>query len=418
MSGGGGDSNDGLWMLFFICAFICAFFWAIWHFFTPQVLQGYLFVRQGEMAVASLWTSDDYTVEVPTEAGISQITFGEARNILENVTPEQMLQDNFNHWQVMNATSLAVLKPMRFLFGGFFLLMMYYALFYGPTSHHRKKFNLQSLIQKQAETFSIIAPIVNFNPLTDTAHRPPGALVPAELPLFAEALSPEEWTAYNKVPSTDGKLKREAAEEAFTIQLGDRWQGPGKLKPYMQVLLAAFALKAARKRAEADHLLGEIAESWSHKGGLSLDHGLITKARKILKDKNISGNTLARCNRHAFVTTALLGALDEARSEGGVLAPAQFLWLRGHDRNLWYPLNNLGRQSYHAEAMGAMSHYRAEKQVQRPIPKPMLKDAVDVLAAYLEDNSRSMPIPQLDFSMIKNRKAPTKNKGIMKPVGT
>ena len=40
--GGGGDSNDGLWMLFFIFAFLGGALFAIWFFFTPQVLQGYL----------------------------------------------------------------------------------------------------------------------------------------------------------------------------------------------------------------------------------------------------------------------------------------------------------------------------------------------------------------------------------------
>ena len=418
MSGGGGDNNDGLWMLFFILAMICALLWAVWHFFTPQVLQGYLWLRQGEMTIASLWTDNNYNVEVITTRGTQNISFGEAKNIIKSVTPEQMLTDRFDHWQIINATSLAILKPLRFFFGGLFALMMYYALFFGPTSHHRKKFNLQTLIQKQAQTFPAIAPIINFNPLTDTPHRSPGSLVPAKLPLFAEALSPEEWAAFHKIPTPDGKVDKEFTEEALQIQLGERWQGTKKLPPYMQVILAACALKAARKRSEADSLLGELALCWTHKQGLKIESSVLSKARKILRNKNISASTLAVCNRHAFVTTALLGALDYARSEGGVLAPAQFLWLRGHDRNLWYPLNNLGRQAFHVEAMGAMSHYRAEKLVGRPIPKPMLKDAVDVLASYLEDNKRSMPIPQLDFSMIKNKKAPTKNKGIMKPVGT
>tara|TARA_B100001750_G_C15510066_1_gene603003 strand:- start:512 stop:1768 length:1257 start_codon:yes stop_codon:yes gene_type:complete len=415
--GGGGDSNDGLWMLFFIFAFLGGALFAIWFFFTPQVLQGYLWLRQGEMALASLWTDNDYTVEVITPRGVQPMTFAEARNLVNTATPDQ-LENHPNLLNIMHATSLAAMKPMRYFFGPLFLLMGIYALFYGPTSHNRRKYNLQSLIQAQAQSFPAIAPIVNFNPLTDTKHRPPGALVPAQLPLFAEALSPEEWAAFHKIPMPDGKVDRDAADEAFALQLGEKWRGPQKLKPYMQVLLAAFALKAARKRLESDQMMGQLAQCWSHNGGLKLDGSLVSKARKILKNKDISGETLSRCNHHAYVTTALLGALDLARSEGGVLAPAQFLWLRGQDRTLWYPLNNLGRQSFHAEAMGAMSHYRAEKQVQRPIPKPMLNDAYDVISAYLEDNKKSMPIPQVDFSMIKNKSAPKKNKGVMKPAGT
>lgn len=411
---GQGDSNDGLWMMFFILAFICAFFWGLWYLFKPQILYGYLEVRQGQLAVASLYTKDDVVIETPS----GPMTFGETKALIESLTPEILLSDDVNHWQVINATSVATLKSLRIPFGIIFGIMIYYAWFRGPTSHHRKVYSLDNLIEVQSQAFPVISPIKNFNPLFDTPHRAPGALVPAELPLFAEALSPEEWIAFHKIPVPDGIVDREAVARALTLQLCEPWQGVKKLSPYLQVLLAAFALKTVRKRFDCDNLLGELAASWSHKGGLKLNGSLVSKARKILRNKDIAAKTIAECNHHAYVTTALLGALDLARSEGGVLAPATFLWMRGVDRTLWYPLNNLGRQSFHAEGMGAMSHYRAEKQVQRPIPKPMVQDAVKVLCAYIEDKKQSHPIPQLDFSMIKNKKNPHKNEGVMKPAGT
>ena len=274
------------------------------------------------------------------------------------------------------------------------------------------------MIDTQSNTFKVVKPFVNFNPLTDVPPRAPGAPVPAELPIFAEALGPEEWLAFHKIPMPDGQLDNKSCENAFKIQLGQKWQGAKKLPPYAQVLLASFALKASRKRTEADDLLGEIAESWSHKSGLKLRGETLSKARKILRNKDLSGQVIAACNHHAYVTPALLGALETARSEGGVLAPAQFVWLRAHDRNLWYPLNNLGRSSFHMEAIGAMSHYKAEKLVERPIPKPMMDDAVIALQGYISDPKKLQPIPQLDFSMVKNKKDSAKNQGVMKPVGT
>lgn len=415
----GGNSNDGLWMLFFIGAFIVVGAMGVWYAFKPQLLQGYIWLRQGEMAVASLWTDNDYQVSIIAGGKEGNITFGQAKEMLNTITPEILLSGQLNKWEIVKATTLVVLKPLRWMFSGFFVFMIYYAMFHGPTSHHRKRFDLSGLINVQAKTFKIINPIVKFNP-ANAQHRVPGTPVPAVLPLFAEALSPEEWVAFHKIPIPDGKIDKEAAEKAFQLQLVDRWQGVAKLPPHMQVLLAAFALKASRKRDESDNMLGRVAMCWDEKKGLVLsrDSGLLGYARKVLKSKDIAEKTIQQCNRHAFVTTALLGALHYARSEGGVLAPAQFLWLRGHDRNLWYPLNNLGRQSFHAEAMGAMAHYRAEKQVQRPIPKPMVNDAIKAIDGYLGDPTSSHPIPQLDFSMIKNTKAPTKNKGVMKPAGT
>jgi len=409
-----GNSNDGLWMLFFIVFITCGIAVVIWMTFKPQLLQGYLWARQGQVTVASFWTAGDMTVE--TSSG--PMTFREAKDIVFTVTPEQLLNDNVDHWSIINATSHVILKPFQIPFGLIFAWLIYYAFFKSPTGQYRQVHGLDRLIQLQSKTFPAITPIINFNPLKDVPHRAPGDLVPAELPTFAEALSPEEWVAFHRVPNTDGRMDEDAIENALLLQLGDRWQGVKKLKPYQQVLLAAFTLKAARKRQEADDLLGELAICWTQKGGLRLTGAIVSKSRKILRDKDMTSDILHECNRHAYVTTALIGALEKARAEGGVLAPAQFLWLRGHERWLWYPLNNLGRQAFHAEAIGAMSHYRAEKQVGRPIPKPMMKDAVNVLKTYLEDKDKSMPIPQLDFSMIKNKKDPKKNEGVMKPAGT
>jgi intracellular multiplication protein IcmP len=79
-----------------------------------------------------------------------------------------------------------------------------------------------------------------------------------------------------------------------------------------------------------------------------------------------------------------LRALAYAREEGGVLAPATFVWLRAYDRMLWYPLNNLGRQAFHMEAVGAMCHYKAEKLANRPIVRPKVDGAVETLTEYMK----------------------------------
>lgn len=411
------NNNDGLWLLFFIMFFICAFLYGIWFLFKPYILDGFLLVRQWEIMLAALWTEDSYRVPITVNGEASSMSFGEARELVRTLTPEVLLREDMNTWEILNAISLAVLMPLRYLFGaimGFFFL---YILFRGPTTYYRRMFNLDGLIKVQAETFRVVTPFIDFNPLKEIAPRAPGQDVPAELPLFSEALSPEEWIAFHRLTPVDGQFDPQRVEAAFSQQLGESWKGAKALPPYMQVLLAAFALKAARKRSESDEFLGDIAECWTAKDGLNLTSAVISKARRILKDKKIAEGTIKACNRHAYVTTALIGALDYARTEGGVLAPAQFLWLRGHDRALWYPLNNLGRSAFHMEAMGAMSHYRTEFQVKRPIPKPMMADAINALTAYVNNPKKMQPIPQVDYSMVKG-KDKNKNKGVMKPAGT
>jgi intracellular multiplication protein IcmP len=256
------------------------------------------------------------------------------------------------------------------------------------------------LIKKQANIFPTIAPFIDFDPRKQPP-RAPGSPVPAELPLFAEAVGPEEWVAYHSIPVPDNKLDEEAAAKAFTKQLGTRWAGYKNLAPYKQVFLAACVLKAARKRADADAMMGRLAKCWSESGlNLSKDRQLLREARAVLANNDLATKVLKKCNEHAWETTALMRALATAREEGGVLAPAQFVWMRGYDRALWYPLNNLGRQSFHMEAIGAMGHYKAEKLAQRPIPRPKVTDAVKSLATYLTSRA-ARPIPQLDYSKSK-----------------
>ena len=116
----------------------------------------------------------------------------------------------------------------------------------------------------------------------------------------------------------------------------------------------------------------------------------------------MAAKTLEQANRHAYVTTAMLRALQYARSEGGVMAPAQFVWMRAHDRLLWYPLNNLGRQSFHTEAMGAMAHFKSERLTQRPIPTPKVDYAVESISDYMQSID-ARPIPELNYDGSKKR---------------
>ena len=306
----------------------------------------------------------------------------------------------FDHLSLFNAMTMGI---MKIFFVALTALAALWTLFYGPQTQYRTRLGLDGLIARQSKNFPVISPFVDFNPSLQPP-RPPGSPVPVELPLFAEALGPEEWLAFNQIPIPDGKIDEEAAAKVFRRQLIGRWKGVKALQPYQQILLAAFALKASRKRNEADAMLSRIALCWSAKKGLDLnkDRSLTAEARKILKNKDISGGTIAACNRHAFVTTALLRGLAYAREEGGVLAPAQFVWLRAHERTLWYPLNNLGRHSYHMEALGAMSHYKAEKLTDRPIPTPKMEGAVDMITKYMT-SPIARPIPQLDYSQSTKR---------------
>ncbi len=368
-------------------------FYLVWHFFSVQMMSAIRWLRYGEMWLTSHFVSNDYTISWKGD----EVPFAQIMDLARTMPADKI------DGQFMSLISAGALMPIKYILIGIILGVGLWALFKGPGTQHRVKYSLDTLINRMAKIFPIISPMIDFDP-GKQPQRAPGAPVPAELPPFAEALGPEEWLAYNSIPAPDGKVDSAEAFKAFTKQLGPRWKGAQNLPPYKQILLAAFCLKAARKRNDSDDMLGRLARCWTHKDGLKLskDAKLLKEARAILKNRDLAAKTLAKANQHAWQTTALLRALLTAREEGGVLAPAQFVWLRAYDRALWYPLNNLGRQSHHMEAIGAMAHFKAEKMAQRPIPVPKVKDAASSIVNYMQGGT-ARPIPQLDYSGSKTR---------------
>ncbi|MGH1377968.1 MAG: type IV secretion system protein [Alphaproteobacteria bacterium] len=367
--------------------------WVFWFFWAVEIREMVRWIRYGEAWLVSWFLGSDY--QVPFAGG--EVAFHKYFNMIPDYQKEQL---EMKHLALFGALAMQPLKYVFVLITGAGAL---WCMFCGPNTQYRTRMSIENLIGAQSKVFPVISPFIKFNPSTQPP-RPPGAPVPAELPLFAEALGPEEWLAFNSIQTPDGEIEKGSANQAFIEQLGKPWRGVKALDPYKQVLLAAFCLKASRQRAPADNMLGRLAQCWAMDNTLNLakDAKLVKEARAVLQDKKLAGAALSQANRHAFETTAILRAMQYAREEGGVLAPAQFVWLRAYNRELWYPLNNLGRQSFHMEALGAMSHFKAEKLTQRPIPVPKVDGAVDTIQEYMK-SGQARPIPQLDYSKSKKR---------------
>ncbi len=279
---------------------------------------------------------------------------------------------------------------VRWPFAVILFIIGLYLLFISPRGKFKKTHDLESLIKVQAKIWPIINPIANFNPGKHSS-RAAGDPIPERLPIFAEALSPEEWLAFHDIKLVNGLPEREAVRKALITQLGPRWTGPDALPPYLRALFAAFVLKGAQQRNESDDLLSEIALCWSKKSGFHIPMALAKKIDAIMANSEYVDKAVAVAAKHAYRTTALLGVLRWGRGMGGVLAPATFLWLRAHDREMWYPMNNLGRRSYHAEAAGAMAHFMAEQAAKKPLPIPRIDTALITINQYLANNPVVLP---------------------------
>jgi intracellular multiplication protein IcmP len=357
------DPHDGP-MIFGLAVFVIVLFCIIfWLGLGPQISSGVRWVRVGQMHFINLFT-DEYE---PLRKQLQAMD-------IKQIKPVHLLQ-----------MTEAVNGFFRLPIGVLLFLMSVVAFFTKEKHPFSRKFNLEKIIVEQAEAFPVTAPITKFNPLQANS-RFWGAAVPDKLPLFAEALTPDEWVAYCNIPVNDGSIDEDSARRAFAQQLGSRWKGVNTLPIWAQALFVAFSMKANGNRTESDEFLGQVAQCWSQQKGLVLTAELKKIINQKIRDPKFGRITEKIAAQHSFTVPALLRCLFVAREQGGVLAPAQFLWLRGVNRHYWYALNNLGRSSVHIEAAGAMSHYRAEKSAGKPIPNPLMEPAIDGLKNYLKEN--------------------------------
>ena len=367
-----------------IVGLVCGLAFIIWYLFHEQLTEVLRWIRVFEMWLVSLVVGKDFAIMLPN-VGVQHL------EVWRNWLPIADVKNiGFREIQVMTYLAVPPLKPV---FLGLLGAMMLWTLFHGPGTRYRRKMTLNALMKEQAKDFPSIAPFIKFNP-HKMPSRIPGQSVPVKLPIFAEALSPEEWIAFHKIKVRNHKIDVNQTYQALALQLGPRWKGPFKLPGHAQGLYAAFALRHARKRKESEELLGEMSLSWTPKGGYKPSMKLKLKIRKVIKHPKLGGALRKYADRHAYTTTALLRCLTRAREEGGVLAPASFLWLRGQDRALWYPLNNLGRKSYHAEAAGALVHFTNELISAQKIPTPRFEEVIKGIETFLRGPS-SRPIPPL-----------------------
>ncbi|MBS0351351.1 MAG: type IVB secretion system coupling complex protein DotM/IcmP, partial [Proteobacteria bacterium] len=183
------------------------------------------------------------------------------------------------------------------------------------------------------------------------------------------------------------KLKPEPAYRVFALQIGAPWRGVQPAMPiHIKALLVIFLARALRQREVANRFLKQISASAAHG---KLDFSGIEEQLEQYKDAKPL-KWLEK--RHAYVGTLLASLLEMARIDG-VLASAEFLWLKPVDRKMWYMLNSVGRQTAVVEVAGLFGHWHAEKKLKRPLKNPMVREAVQALE---DEVQRILYIPETE----------------------
>jgi hypothetical protein len=149
------------------------------------------------------------------------------------------------------------------------------------------------------------------------------------------------------------------------------------LKAALEIAFHGFSIGDGNGRRFVDELARRMRRC-SRDGG-KFDLGSYVSACRAI---GYSGPEVRTEGFSPFDTVSLVHDYTLAR-EHGILASAEFLWLKEQDRVLWYALNNVGRKAFHVEGVGVMAHYASQMADPcRPLRDPDVGAAVSGVMEY------------------------------------
>lgn len=233
----------------------------------------------------------------------------------------------------------------------------------------RKVFNMQTLRNSEYKLWPQITPVVKLDLVNTPLHKGPWAVAKLPLDYCKEHNLIRVETQKSKLVWT---IIPSSAQRIFIMQLGPLWRGLNALPIHLQALLVIFLARTHKDSKVADDLMDQIAAS-SASGKLNFS-GVREQLRKYQNSRILAWVI----PRHAYVGTVMARLLEIGRSDG-VLAAAEFLWLKPLDRRMWYMLNSVGRQTPVIEVAGLFSHWLAEKKLGCALRVPTIKMAIEAL---------------------------------------
>lgn len=366
--GGGENSLDFLWMVVLILAAVVL----IWYYGKVYIAEGVFWVYSYEITAVKLVLG----------------FFDQILRFFYFPSPDLKLLDEWSAYISKNygaEVDFKVLSNLSAAVGHYIrypvmliLLIFSVILYFGSVSQRfRVVFDMKRLRIVENKNWPHITPVVGLDLVTQPLDKAPWAMALNPMQ-FCKKLNLIQNMVKNGKPAI--ALKRGAANRVLSLQLGARWQGVEVLPEYLQALVAIFAARMNGEKLLVDRLMEQISMSavtgatkfnFSGSRELMMMYVNTKPVQKIMK-------------LHGY-TTGVLASLLAAARESGVLAVAEFLWLKTIDRKMWYMLNSVGRPTAVAEISGAFAHWLAERKLGLPLMVPMVDEAVRGLEAALND---------------------------------
>lgn len=377
--GGGGDGkSDGMTILWAIFGIMVIVF-LVWYFFKEQLVWLFIKIRLYEFMLVNIFVNK-------TEVNNSIV-------FLQSALPSDFLAHPEYFAMASEQVGNFFMYPSIF-----FIVVMAIFIF----KNHRfmryvRAHNMETLMSQEQKNWPQISPVVNLDLMAMDINKGPWAMAMNPLQ-FCKAYklvkleivgdTKASWRAEGVIKAT---VLEEKANKVFAQQLGPLWGGPDKLPPHVKALFAIFVARAEHEPEVARNYLKKLSIS-AAKGQIDYSETEILLKKYYPKSKP----THIVEHRHAYVTTVMTSMLELARTDG-VLASADFLWLKPVDRRMWQILNNVGRSVAPCEVAGIYAHWLVEKQLLRPISVPMVEQASKALTfamsltTYIPDDDEKIP---------------------------
>lgn len=364
------ESNKSL-DFFLIVALIAVSIAGLWYF-HHGVIVDVLFRFRLLQGQGVLWLVD-ILQDALNYLGVSTPNldgFELAMDYMSSADVEQVSLDQLNSISTYYGSIFVYISVMLGVASGTYMVM-FHAL-----SKYRSIYTMSLFCHEEAVNWAAICPILDKNLVKASIIDGPWSM----------ALRPLDFAKLHDIvyegTTSDGKsvarLKRGRAYEIFCLQMGPLWANLEGLPPYVLALFAAFSAKGCGNSDGSRRLLDQISRS------ATTGHLNFGGTRELLV-KHVQDPRIGRAvGPHAYLYTVLASLLEFARGDG-VLASAEFIWLKPLDRRLWLMLNSVGRQTPFCEIAGPVAHLKIENRLRRAIKVPMVAEAVNALDAALSD---------------------------------
>jgi intracellular multiplication protein IcmP len=368
-----------LWMM----ALVGVVVGMIWYFFAPQLKMFFIGLRKYELIVIYFFTAFlPYPVIQKFFPGFPDLSERIAKDLIlvRKITPENLTFD------IAETLSTVVGQYLSVPFVILLVWMAYYVYKHHILMRFTQRYSTNSLARQESENWPQIKIVSKLDLLSMDLDEGPWAmtLTPMQYSkknkLAVIEFADQVGSGFSKVQAAEFKvtLDRMRAERAMAAQLGRPWQGAQAMAPHRRAIFAVLIAKGCRDSKKAQQLIYQLAGS-AGDGNLDLS-GADDLWKKHYKNKAVE----KICASHAYEFTVMASLLQFAR-EDGVLASADFLWVKPLDRRLWYVINNVGRQTPAAEVAGIFCHWYNELALKRPLSMPIVDAAVDALALALSE---------------------------------